>query len=229
MSEVLVSGKIPYRFQLAKNVGALLSPARNAKLHVYWSGTSSEVQLSADSEGNVELSQPLTLDEDGEAFFYLEPGLISLVIELDDSTSETIEDAVLGGTVTVNYTGDFMMTNTATVALSGSTGTASNIIPAGALVIAVLVEVMEEVSGISTIPNVSGFNVGLSDDTNAWSYQPISTALATKTTSGDFAVKSPIYIGSEARDVILSAYPEGSIFDEGSVKVVVRYIMQQVS
>lgn len=219
---VVISSRFPYRFQMSKNVAALLSPARNATLQIF-DANMVEYSVSKDSDGADPYSQPIDLDEDGEAFFYIDAGEYYFVVQLDEATNETIHEIILDGDVTVNVTGTFLQSVSADVSLNGAQGTATDLIPEDCTVWVVLVENQTDLIGSASL---TGYNVGLGTDKNAWSRSPVGLNLGDSTNSGDMEV-NPVHIGGKSRTVIISAYPEGETFSSGTVKVTVRYVPAQ--
>jgi parallel beta-helix repeat protein len=99
-------------------------------------------------------------------------------------------------------------------ALSGATATATNLIPAGSIVLGVAARVLTTVTGATS------FDIGDGTDTDRWG-DNIAVAADTVTGVASFTITSvPIY--STATSVVLTA--NGSNFTGGSVRLVVSYI-----
>jgi hypothetical protein len=99
-------------------------------------------------------------------------------------------------------------------ALSGATVTATDLIPAGSIVLGVNVKV------ITLITGATSFTIGDGTDADRWG-TGIAVAAGTTTTTADITVTSaPIY--AAATSVVLTA--AGSNFTAGAVEISVHYI-----
>ena len=98
--------------------------------------------------------------------------------------------------------------------LSGASVTASNLIPAGAIVLGVLVEVTTAITGATS------FDVGDGATANRWG-DNIAITLGTKTDLTD-TTDTSVPIFPAANNVVLTAV--GSNFTAGAVRITVHYI-----
>lgn len=97
-------------------------------------------------------------------------------------------------------------------ALSGATATATNLIPAGTLVLGVTVRVTTLIEGATS------FDIGDGSDVDRWGAS-IAVAANTTTSIADFTIASPIYYAA-ATSVVLTA--NGSNFTAGAVRVILH-------
>lgn len=103
---------------------------------------------------------------------------------------------------------------TTKTAMSGATVTATNLIPAGSMVIGVTVRVT------TLIETATSFTIGDGSDADRWG-TGIAVALNTTTGIPDFTIASPVYY-SAATSVVLTA--TGGNFSAGAVRITVHYI-----
>jgi len=106
---------------------------------------------------------------------------------------------------------------TTKTAMSGATVTATNLIPAGSMVIGITVRVTTLITGATT------FDIGDGTDVDRWG-AAIALAAGTTTTIANFTQDTdngPIYFPS-ATSVVLTA--NGSNFTAGAVRITVHYI-----
>jgi hypothetical protein len=102
-------------------------------------------------------------------------------------------------------------------ALSGATATATNLIPAGSIVIGVTIRVT---TTITSGDGATAFDIGDGTDDDRWG-TGIALASGTATTGADFTITSvPIY--SAATSVVLTA--TGGTFSAGAVRVTLHYL-----
>lgn len=127
---------------------------------------------------------------------------------------------VLTSTVGIGSEGAFgskaliKVASTTKSAMSGATVTASNLIPAGSIVLGVNVRVVTEITGATT------FTIGDGTDADRWG-TGIALTVGTTTSTADITVTSvPIY--AAATSVVLTA--TGSNFTAGAVNIEVHYI-----
>lgn len=102
----------------------------------------------------------------------------------------------------------------ASVTCSGATSSATDLIPAGSLVLGVTVRVTTAVTGSTT------FTIGDGTDADKWGATIAQTA-GTTTDATDFTTSSPTYYTS-ATSVVLTG--TGGSFSAGVVRVTVHYI-----
>ena len=108
----------------------------------------------------------------------------------------------------------FRQATTISSALSGASYTASNIIPAGSLVLGVSVRVTTAITGATT------FQVGYAGDPDAWG-ATVAIASGTTTTPANFTITGPIFFAT-ATSVVATA--NGSNFAGGVLRTTVHYI-----
>ena len=99
-------------------------------------------------------------------------------------------------------------------ALSGATVTATNLIPAGSLVLGVTARVTTLITGATS------FEIGDGVDADRWG-TTIAVAANTTTDIANFTIASPVYY-TAANNVVLTA--NGSNFTAGAVRLTVHYI-----
>lgn len=99
--------------------------------------------------------------------------------------------------------------------LSGATGTRSNFIPGGALVLGITVRVTTLITGATT------FDVGDGTDVDRWG-AAIAVALNTTTTGTAFTVNAPAHYAADT-DLVLTA--NGSNFTAGAVKLLMTFMV----
>lgn len=97
---------------------------------------------------------------------------------------------------------------------SGSTVTATNLIPAGSMVVGVTTRVTTLMTGATS------YSIGDGTDADRWG-ATISPALNTTSGIADFTIASPVYYAA-ATSVVLTA--AGSDFTAGVVRITVHYI-----
>ena len=181
------------------------------------------VDVSADLVGMGTTSPSAQLDIQGT--------MDTVQLQVDAFSGQTaniveIEDGAGGALLTVEPDGDFLFggpsgsatgIKTATTELtniSGTTVTATDLVPAGSVVLGVVVRVTEAITG------ASAFDVGDGSDADAWG-DDIAIALDTVTTGADFTlVTVPVY--GAATSIVLTSVT--SDFTDGGVRIVVSYI-----
>lgn len=99
-------------------------------------------------------------------------------------------------------------------AMSGATVTASNLVPAGVMVVGVSIRVTTAVEGATT------FTIGDGTDADRWG-DLISIDVDTTTDIADFTIANPVYY-TVATDVVLTG--TGGSFTAGAVRITVHYI-----
>lgn len=99
-------------------------------------------------------------------------------------------------------------------ALSGATVTATNLIPAGSLVLGVTARVTTAIGGATS------FEIGDGTDVDRWG-TAIAVAAGTTTDIANFTIASPVNY-TAANNVVLTA--NGSNFTSGAVRLTVHYI-----
>ena len=100
--------------------------------------------------------------------------------------------------------------------MSGATATASNIIPAGSLVVGVSIRVT---TLVTSGDGGTSFTIGDGTDADRWGTGIAFTA-GTTTDIADFTITSPVYY-TAATSVVLT--PNSGTFSAGAVRVVVFY------
>lgn len=107
-----------------------------------------------------------------------------------------------------------LVASTEKLALSGATVTATDLIPAGSIVLGVTVRVTTLITGATS------FSIGDGTDADRWG-ATIAVAAGTTTTTANITITSvPIY--AAATSVVLTA--AGSNFTAGAVHIEVQYI-----
>ena len=135
-----------------------------------------------------------------------------------DATRSILYDASAGSFTNTETNGGTWAMKTADTLLATTTGssvTASSLIPIGALVLSVLVNVETLIVGPTT------WNVGDGSDTDRWGAS-LALAQNTSTNPGDFGDNTISWQGSSAGDVVLTV--NGADFSAGAVRVVVTYM-----
>lgn len=107
----------------------------------------------------------------------------------------------------------FSTAETEETALSGATVSATDLIPAGAVVVGVVARVTTLITGATT------FQIGDGTDADKWG-DAIAVAADTTTSAADFTAAGPTLYAA-ATDVVLTA--TGSDFTAGAVRLTVHY------
>jgi len=142
----------------------------------------------------------------------------------DPNSFQFQEDTVIGSTGTLSLAptaangSNFNVKKATTLlsALSGATATATDLIPANALLLAVVTRVTTEITGATS------FDIGDGSDVDRWG-AGIALAAGTTTDDGDYTAAGAV--GQQivaAQSVVLTA--NGSNFTAGAVRVTVYYI-----
>jgi hypothetical protein len=143
-------------------------------------------------------------------------------------TGGTLNDTVIGGTTpasgtftSVTVSGGNGISTAVTHAstlldLDVDGSTATDLIPAGCLVLGVTVFVETEIFGTTAV----SFSVGDGSDVDRWG-TGIIFAEETSTSISDFTIASPVYYGVDT-DVVLT--PDDGTLDEGKVRIAVHYV-----
>lgn len=127
---------------------------------------------------------------------------------IDSASTKVYQNGANGQKITVQSV------STTLSALSGATATATNLIPAGSIVLGVTTRVNTLITGATT------FKVGDGTDDDRWG-ATVGLTAGTTTTGSSFTISSvPIY--TSATSVVLTA--NGSNFTAGAVRVTVHYI-----
>lgn len=145
-------------------------------------------------------------------------GIVAFVGGISTTTGTFTSNVTVGGTLSkVGANGQQTTITHATTllsALSGATVTATNLIPAGSLVLGVTARVTTLITGATS------FEIGDGTDVDRWG-TAVAVAANTTTDIANFTIASPVNY-TAANNVVLTA--NGSNFTAGAVRLTVHYI-----
>jgi len=211
----------PYHVAVARNVAQALVPAAGCSIEVFTSGTADHKDLFQDVAGQIALANPLTADVDGEVDFFLLPGRIRVVAQIDPAHEEVWEDvvpdadAIAGGAILG------FKTNEVVVPITGASVTVPGFLLQDTQGYAVIARVLATVTGTG----VTALNVGVAGTGmgNAFTKNGMGITVGTTTGPKDIAINSPFQLSASGDvDVVVSVV--GGTATGGTLKLTYFYL-----